>query len=126
MMLAVLSRLIVVLSVLAFAAGMTIQAIPSARALGLSGVAGNLKADPEFPRMAMEPPDESAPAPLPCKGIVLDCVKQMGCVGTPALPDRSGVLGVPIAYYAIVSYWSPSPSLAGQDVEPDLFPPIAG
>jgi hypothetical protein len=122
MMLAVLRRLIVVLSVLAFAAGMTIQAIPSARALGLSGAAGNPKADPECPRMAMEQP---APAPLPCKGIVLDCVKQMGCLGTPALPDRSGVLGVPIAY-AIVSYWSPSPSLTGQDVEPDLFPPIAG
>jgi hypothetical protein len=75
--------------------------------------------------MAIAHLDEGVPVPLPCKGIMLDCVKQMGCLGTPALPDRSGVLGVPIAY-AIVSYWSPSPSLTGQDVEPDLFPPIVG
>jgi hypothetical protein len=75
--------------------------------------------------MAMAHPDERAPSPLPCKGIMLDCVKQMGCLGTPALPDRSGILGVPVAY-SIVSYWSLSPSLTGRDVEPDLFPPIAG
>jgi hypothetical protein len=125
MMPAVLSRLIVVLSVLAFAAGMTIQVMPSAQALGLSAAAGDSKADPECPRMAMAHPDERAPSPLPCKGIMLDCVKQMGCLGTPALPDRSGILGVPVAY-SIVSYWSLSPSLTGRDVEPDLFPPIAG
>jgi hypothetical protein len=104
---------------------MTIQAIPSAQSLGLSAAAGNPTADAECPRMAMEHPDEGAPAPLPCKGIMLDCVKQMGCLGIPALPDRSGTLGVPVAY-AIVSYWSPSPSLSGEDIEPDLFPPIAG
>jgi hypothetical protein len=125
MMPAILHRMIVVLSVLAFASGMTIQAIPSAQALGLSGAPGSAKTDPECPRMAMEHPSESVPVPLPCKGIMLDCVKQMGCLGTPALPDRSGAISVPVAYNT-VAYWAPCPALSGRDVEPDLFPPIAG
>lgn len=124
MMLLVLRRLVVVLSVLAFVTGMTIQAIPSAEALGLSTAEGSAKADPECPRMAMEHHSEGMPVPLPCKGIMLDCVKQMGCLGTPALPDRADAISVPVAY-SIVAYWSPGPVLSGQDVEPDLFPPIA-
>ncbi len=89
-----LRRLIVVLSVLAFVSGMSIQAIPSAEALGLSAVAGGAKADPECPRMAIEHHSEGMPIPLPCKGIMLDCVKQMGCLGTPALPDRADAASV--------------------------------
>jgi hypothetical protein len=115
-------RLIVVVSVLAFVSGMTTQALPSAQALGLTGVSAVAKADPECPRMAMEHPQD--PAPLPCRGIVLDCVKQMGCLGTPALPDRSNVVGVPVAY-SIVAYCAPCRALLGRNVEPDLFPPIA-
>lgn len=120
-----LHRILVALSVLAFVGAMTVQAMPSAEALGLSGVQGSARADPECPRMAMEHHSEGVPVPLPCKGIMLDCVKQMGCLGTPALPDRSSPVSVPIAY-TVVFYWSPTPSLSGQDVEPDLFPPIAG
>jgi hypothetical protein len=120
-----LRRLIVVLSVLAFVSGMSIQAIPSAEALGLSAVAAGAKADPECPRMAMERHSEGIPIPLPCKGIMLDCVKQMGCLGTPALPDRADAASVPVAY-SMVAYWSPDPLLAGREVEPELFPPIAG
>jgi hypothetical protein len=56
---------------------------------------------------------------------MLDCVKQMGCLGTPALPDRSAAVGRPVAY-SVVGYWSPGTALSGRDVEPDLFPPIAG
>lgn len=121
MMSVVLRRLVVVLSVLAFVSGMTIQAIPSAQALSLS----NAKTNPECPRMAMEHHSDPMPIPLPCKGIVLDCVKQMGCLGTPALPDRSAAVSVPVAY-AFVAYWASCPALSGRDVEPDLFPPIAG
>lgn len=121
----VLRRLVLMFSVLAFASGMTIQAVPSAQVLGLKAAAWNAERQPECPRMAMgRHGDDSAPAPLPCKGIMLDCVKQMGCLGTPALPDRSGALSVPVAYTS-VSYSSPSPSLTGRVVEPDLFPPIA-
>jgi hypothetical protein len=125
MMPVLLRRLIVVLSVLAFVSGMSIQAIPSAQALGLSTAEGSAKADPECPRMAMEHHSQGMPIPLPCKGIMLDCVKQMGCLGTPALPDRADAVSVPVAY-SMAAYWSPGPVLSGRDVEPDLFPPIAG
>jgi hypothetical protein len=122
---AALNRLIVALTIFAFIGGMSIQAMPSAAALGLSTAAGSAKADPECPRMAMEHHSQGMPIPLPCKGIMLDCVKQMGCLGTPALPDRADAVSVPVMY-SIVAYWSPGPVLSGRDVEPDLFPPIAG
>src|SRR6266436_10054575 len=116
---------IVLLSVLAFVSGMTTQAIPSAEALGLTKPSAVAKAEPECPRMAMDHPDRGVPKPLPCKGIMPDCVKQMGCLGSPILPERSTAISVLIAY-STVAYWSPSPVLSGRDVEPDLYPPIAG
>ena len=125
MMSGILRRLVVALSLLAFVSGMTVQALPSAQALGLDMAERGAKADPECPRMAMGHPGDTMPVPLPCKGIMLDCVKQMGCLGIPALPDRSAAVSVPIAYSNVV-YWAPCPALSGQDVEPDLFPPIAG
>jgi hypothetical protein len=125
MMPVILRRLVVALSVLAFVSGMTVQVLPSAEALGLGAVGGSAKADPDCPRMAMDHHGEGMPIPLPCKGIMLDCVKQMGCLGTPALPDRADAVSVPVAY-GMAAYWSPDPPLAGRDVEPDLFPPIAG
>jgi hypothetical protein len=121
----ILRRLVAALSVVAFVNGMTVQAIPSAQALGLSAVDGITKADPECPRMAMGHPHEGVPVPLPCKGIMPDCVKQMGCLGIAALPDRSDVISVPVAY-GTVAYSAPCPVLSGRDVEPDLFPPIGG
>jgi len=124
-MMGILRRLIVALSLLAFVSGMTVQAIPSTQALGLNKAERAVKVDPECPRMAMERHGDTIPVPLPCKGIMLDCVKQMGCLGTPALPDRSAAVSVPVAY-SIVAYWAPCPALFGRDVEPDLFPPIAG
>jgi len=122
---AALNRLIVALTVFAFIGGMSIQAIPSAEALGLSMAEGSAKADPDCPRMAMEHHSQGMPIPLPCNGIMLDCVKQMGCLGTPALPDRAGAVSMPVAYSMVV-YCAPGPALSGRDVEPDLFPPIAG
>jgi hypothetical protein len=125
MMSGILRRMVVALSLLAFLSGMTVQAIPSAQALNLSIAERAAKADPECPRMAMEHHGDSMPVPLPCKGVMLDCVKQMGCLGTPALPDRSAAVSAPVSY-SFVAYWAPCPALSGQDVEPDLFPPIAG
>jgi hypothetical protein len=125
MMSGFLRRLVVALSLLAFVSGMTVQATPSAQALGLSMAERGAKPDPDCPRMAMDHPGDSMPLPLPCKGNMLDCVKQMGCLGIPALPDRSAAVSVPIAY-SIVAYWAPCPALSGQNVKPDLFPPIIG
>ncbi len=120
-----LRRFIVLLSVLAFVSGMTTQAIPSAEALGLTKANGAAKAGPECPRMAMEHPDRDVPKPLPCKGIMPDCVKQMGCLGSPSLPERTDALYVPVSY-RIVAYWLPRSALSGREIEPDLFPPIEG
>jgi hypothetical protein len=121
----VLRRFIVLLSVLAFVSGMTVQAIPSAEALGLTKAIAVANAEPECPRMAMEHPDRGAPKPLPCKGIMPDCVKQMGCLGSPILPERSDAFDVRVSY-RMVAYCLPRPALSGRDIEPDLFPPIAG
>ena len=125
MMPGILRRLVVALSLLAFVSGMTVQAMPSAQALGLDMSERGAKPYPECPRMAQDHSGDNMPVPLPCKGIMLDCVKQMGCLGIPALPDRSAAVSVPVAYNA-VAYWAPCPALSGQDVEPDLFPPIVG
>jgi hypothetical protein len=46
MMPIILRRLVVVLSVLAFISGMTVQAVPSARALGMSSMAGARRMTP--------------------------------------------------------------------------------
>ena len=121
----VLRRFIVLLSILAFVSGMTTQAIPSAEALGLTKANGVTKAQPECPRMAMEHPDRGAPGPLPCKGIMPDCVKQMGCLGSPILPGRSDAVYIPVCYGS-VAYSPPDLFLSGHNVEPDLFPPIVG
>jgi hypothetical protein len=120
----VLRQVVSVVCALAFLSGMTVQAIPSAEALGLSMVNEIGHASPECPRMAMEHPDGGVPVPLPCKGIMPDCVKQMGCLGTPALLEYSNTIGVPIAYATVV-YSSSSPSWLGLGIKPDLFPPIA-
>ena len=119
-----LRRLVVALSVLAFVSGMTVQAVPSAGALGISTAAADAKEDPEYPRMAIGHHNQGMPVPAPCKGIMLDCVKQMGCLGTPALLEYSNTIGVPIAYATVV-YSSSSPSWLGLGIKPDLFPPIA-
>lgn len=119
-----LRRFIVLLSVLAFFGGMTTQAIPSAEALGLTKANGAAKAGPECPRMAMEHPDRDVPKPLPCKGIMPDCVKQMGCVGSPNVPSRSAEMQRQVSY-TTVTYWSLTEHRTGLSVEPDLFPPRA-
>jgi hypothetical protein len=121
----VLRRFIVLLSVLAFVSGMTTQAIPSPEVWGLTKANAVAKAEPECPRMVMDHPDRSVPTPLPCKGIMPDCVKQMGCLGSPSLPERSDSVYEPVSY-RIVAYWLPCPMLSGRNVEPDVFPPIEG
>jgi hypothetical protein len=52
-----------------------------------------------------------------------DCVKQVGCVGTPNLPTLSDALNGP-ASYTTVSYASSTERCAGLSIEPDLSPPI--
>ena len=75
-------------------------------------------------RMATVHVDEGAPRSMPCKGIMLDCGKPMGCVGSPNLPSRSAELRTPVSYGTVV-YWSPVEKRAGLTIAPDLLPPKA-
>jgi hypothetical protein len=121
-----LRRLLVVLTGLAFLAGATVQAMPRAELTtsacmdAAQTATGNCCA-----RMAMK--DHATPAPMkqvPCKGISLDCAKEVGCISSPALPAPSTAVGTPTAY-GRVAYWTPAVSGAGLSIKPNLFPPIA-
>src|SRR6266581_2481205 len=113
-----LRRLLVAVTVVAFVMGMTIQVTPSAT-LGLLGSSSHV--DNGCPHMTMHPSAEQKP--MPARGMDTDCVKQMGCVGTPTLPIRSGETAVPFAD-SLVRYSLPSTQRAGGTVKPELLPPI--
>ena len=122
---AALSRLMNVLAIVAFVVAMSVQAIPSAEALGLSGSDEMTQADEHCPRMAVEHPDRGIPIQKPCKGIMPDCVKQMGCIGSPTLAPRNAALQRSVSY-SVVVYAAPDETGPQRSVKPDLVPPIAG
>ena len=113
-----LRRLLVALTIIPFVGGMTLQATPSAAALGL---VGSSHVDTGCPNMAAHLPAEQQP--MPTRGTGADCMKQMGCLGTPSLPARSGEATVPFTY-SRVTYSLPSTTRVGGSVEPELLPPI--
>ena len=117
-MLAILRRVLVLVTIVAFAGGMTVQATPSAAALGLSS---SSEADTGCHHMATHHPGKQSP--MPTRGTDTDCVKQMGCLGTPSLPIRQGEPAIPVSYTRI-TYPLPSTLRVGGSVEPELLPPI--
>ena|SRR5437667_8418435 len=117
-MFAILHRVLVLVTIVAFAGGMTVQSTPSAAALGLSS---SSKVDTGCPHMATHLP--AGQKPMPTRGTDADCVKQMGCLGTPSLPIRQGEPAIPVSYTRI-SYSLPSTLRVGGSVEPELLPPI--
>jgi hypothetical protein len=122
----VLRRLLIVLSGLAFLAGAAVQAMPSAHLMAaVCGDAAQTATSDCCAKMVMQ--DHAMPAPMkqvPCKGISLDCAKQLGCISSQALPAPSTALGSPTAY-GCVAYWPPLAWRAGLSLKPDLIPPIA-
>jgi len=119
----VLRRLLIVLTGLSFLIGATVHAMLPAASACMD--AAQTATDDCCVKMAMK--DHATPAPMkqvPCKGISLDCAKQVGCISSPALPAPSTALWSPTAY-GRVAYWSPLASRAGLSIKPDLFPPIA-
>lgn len=121
MLRALFHRLTVALTLLAFVGGMTLQLMPPKAALASgSALAGDCA------HMAT-PADHAGPVHKgSCKTGVdySECIKQMGCLGTPSLPLRLDAASVPIAYTTI-AYWTPARSRQGRSIKPDLFPPIA-
>lgn len=118
-------RLTAILTAFVFIFAMSIQAAPSAQALDVRAPVKSTKADEPCPRMTAEHRNDGAPKQIPCKGIMLDCVKQMGCIGSPNLPSRSAELRTPVSY-STVTYWLPAEESHGLSVAPDLLPPRAG
>ena len=118
-MLPILRRVLVLITIIAFVGGMTLQAMPSAVALGLPT---SSQADAACPHMATDHPGTQKP--LPARSMDADCVKQMGCIGSPNVPSRSAEMQRRVSY-TTVTYWSLTQYRTGLSVEPDLFPPIA-
>jgi len=123
MMLRFLHRFLLVVTAFAFLGGATLQSLPVADAqIQTSGAGAAMAAGMPCEHMdAMK----GAGAPLlPCKGMTPDCIKQMGCIGFPDLPQGSA-LAAPVAYYAAVDYRNFQQRSDGLSRKPDLFPPIA-
>src|SRR5713226_2485409 len=109
-------RWITILTAFAFILAMSVQAVPSAEALGLTSAAKAVDADEHCPRTAAEHPDRGMPQLMPCKGIMPDCVKQMGCIGSPGVVSRSGEMQRRVSYTTVI-YWSPVEEHAGLSIE---------
>ena len=110
-------RLLLVLIVFAISGGPAVQlartAVPVAQA-----VMADMPCD-----MAMPMADAGHGAPMaPCKGLTPECIKQMGCVGTVALPIRL-VDAEAVFTFSPVTYWSARSSMAGVAREPEPLPP---
>jgi hypothetical protein len=118
-----LHQLWVVVTVLAYLGGATLQAMPLTDLSEVSVKPATMTADMPCDQMndmtaANGPSDHT-----PCKGITPDCIKQMGCIGVLSLP-HTAALATPVAY-ATVDYWAPLLRLGSLPHKPALFPPIA-
>ena len=61
---------------------------------------------------------------MPCEGITLDCIAEMGCVAPPALAP-SAELSSHAVIHERVAYNVRRATFAGLIVSPEIFPPIA-
>ena len=99
---------------------MTLQLMPPKVAFAASAIS----AAGDCPHMTMPPDKDSNRQKAPCQGSDLpECIKLMGCLGTPSLPLVLGVNFVPFAFGKITYS---TPALFGDDrsIKPDLYPPI--
>ena len=116
---AVLHRLIVLFTAIAFVGGVTLQLMPPREAL-----AANHAAALDCPHMAaMQARDMSTSPVVPRKSMDPECVKQMKCLGTASLPLLQPVPPAVSAYSKVV-YWLPASFPSGRSIEPTLLPPI--
>ena len=116
----VLRRLVLVLTGFAFLVGATVQAMP----LSASSATPSLKALADCAHMAMAEQATPSPAKAPSNAAMIDCIKAMGCIGSPTISARSDQLSRPVQY-SLVAYWSLPCARTGLSIEPDLLPPIA-
>jgi hypothetical protein len=117
---ALLHRLIAAVTILAFVGGMTLQLMPPKAAFAAATTTANER---DCQHTAMGSPHADSSHTMPCKGMDPECIKQMGCLGTPSLPTQLTADFVPFVYDA-VAYWVPAESSAGRSIKPELLPPI--
>jgi|SRR5579863_4198957 len=116
-----LYRLVVAVTIVALMGSMTVQAMPPS---AFAAMDGSIDMADECPRMAtMHSMHHSSMPATPRKGNPLDCIKQMGCLGTAGLPVGLSLGFAPLTYDA-VTYWAPDAASAGRTIKPDLLPPI--
>ena len=73
--------------------------------------------------MAMPTADAGHGAPMaPCKGLTPECIKQMGCIVTVALPTRLADMDTAVLF-SPVAYWSARSEMTGVAREPEPLPP---
>lgn len=118
-----LYQLWVVVTVLAFLGGTTLQAMPLTGLPEISVKPPTMTADMPCDQMQNIAGANNSSDHMPCKGITPDCIKQMGCIGVSSLP-RAAAFATPVTY-ATVDYWAPLLRLDGLSHKPALFPPIA-
>ena len=117
LMLRVAYRLLLVLIVFAFIGGPTVQLAQPAVSM-----APTMMTDMPC-GMAMPAADAGHGAPMaPCKGLTPECIKQMGCIVTVALPTRLADMDTAVLFSPI-AYWSARSEMTGVAREPDPFPP---
>ena len=119
MLVAMLRRFVVVVTALAFLGGATVQAMPLSNPAGVPASPQTTAAMDDCPYMAMHESDK----PAPCK-TTSDCIKQMGCIGSPNLPERIGVVAAPVEY-GVIAYCPTAAAHQGRSIEPEPYPPIA-
>jgi hypothetical protein len=117
---ALLHRLIVAVTILAFVGGMTLQLMPPK---AVFAAATTTATERDCQHMAVPSPQADSSHTMPCKGMDPECIKQMGCLGTPSLPLQLTADFVPFVYDA-VAYWMLAESSDGRSIKPELLPPI--
>jgi hypothetical protein len=73
--------------------------------------------------MAMPVADAGHDVPMaPCKGLTSECIKQIGCIVTVALPTRLVDMDTAVLF-SPVAYWSAWSKMTGVAREPEPLPP---
>lgn len=104
-----LRRILMILLAGAFFGATTLQVSFSASAAGAD--------------MIMVDQDNGDGNPMPCKGIAINCLSDLGCIFMISLPAPQLTMATDLAWSSVV-YGLPSNAAAGRSIEPDLGPPI--
>ncbi|MBN9563510.1 MAG: hypothetical protein J0H14_22720 [Alphaproteobacteria bacterium] len=123
--LVVLRQMVVALILLGLASGTMVYAMPSTMdQVGSMTTHGQNIGTPCGKMSATLLADGTASkGKMPCNTITPDCVKQMACLQTAALPERAKLMGS--AAFAEVIYLTGTRLPTGLTLEPELSPPLA-